>query len=130
MAARTEKALGNRRLRKNPSLSTRRAAPSTAGERPITLLRTAKGTRPEFFDDPAIDQLFAIVTALAAEASVAFDRIDTLERLLEQQGTLSPGAVEAYRPNDDAVDAGRRRREELLQRVFAVFEHGGPRRAD
>jgi hypothetical protein len=125
MVARPGKNLVNRRPRKNTGL----AAPSTAGERPITLRRTAKGTRPEFFEDPAIDQLFAIVTALAAEASVTFDRIDTLERLLEQQGALASGAVEAYRPGDDAIDSRRQRREELLQRVFAVFEHSGPRRA-
>jgi hypothetical protein len=100
----------------------------TAPARPIALLRNAKGKRPEFFEDPAIDQLFAIVTALAAEASVAFDRIDTLERLLEQQGTLPSGAVEAYRPSEHALDARRQQREELLQRVFGVFEHSGPRR--
>jgi len=34
------------------------------------------------FDDPAIDQLHAAYVTLATELAVAFERIDTLERLL------------------------------------------------
>jgi N-methylhydantoinase B len=75
-----------------------------------------------------VDAGATLVTAFAAETSVAFDRIDTLERLLARQGTLSANAVEAYRPDEDAVAASGRRREELVQRVFGVFEHSAPRR--
>jgi len=100
-----------------------------AAAQPALLLRTSKGTRPGFFDDPAIDQLFAIVTALAGEVSVAFDRIDTLEQVLGRQGTLQPQSLESYRPSPDVIDARMRKREELLQRVFAVFESAGSRRA-
>jgi hypothetical protein len=87
----------------------------------IELPRRAKGERPYFFDDPAIDQLHAMFLALSAELSVAYDRIDTLERLLERKGLVPRAEVEAYRP-DDAVDGERAaRRAEYLQRIFRIF---------
>jgi hypothetical protein len=87
----------------------------------VQLPRRAKGERPYFFDDPAIDQLHAMFLALSAELSVAYDRIDTLERLLEQKGLVPRTEVEAYRP-DDAVEGARAaRRSEYLQRIFRIF---------
>jgi hypothetical protein len=88
----------------------------------VRLPRRSKGRRPEFYDDPAIDQLFAIVTALAAEMSVAFDRLDTLERVLVRRGALSAAALESYEPDPRAAQQRAQRRDELLQRVFAVFD--------
>jgi hypothetical protein len=88
----------------------------------VQLPTIAKGVRPEFYEDPAIDQLFAIVTALTGEISVAFDRLDTLERLLVQARALPAGAVESYVAGGAAALQRARNREELLRRVFAVFE--------
>ena len=96
----------------------KQAGPEEAG---VRLPRDPKGRRAQFYDDPAIDQLWAIVLALTAEVSVAFDRIDTLERLLQRAGSLRPGEIDAYLP-DEATAAGKnRRREELIQRVFQVL---------
>ncbi|MCS6946647.1 MAG: hypothetical protein NZM12_03425, partial [Steroidobacteraceae bacterium] len=58
-----------------------------------------KGHRPYYFDDPAIDQLHAALLGLAGELAVAFDRIDTLERLLAERGVLTPEAIEQYQPD-------------------------------
>ena len=53
---------------------TRSAETSTSTAGALRLPRISNGVRPEFYDDPAIDQLFAIVTALtgtgAAPASI------------------------------------------------------------
>ncbi len=87
----------------------------------IRLPRNPKGRRAQFYDDPAIDQLMAIVTALTAEVSVAFDRIDTLERLLERAGSLREADVESFVPDAEAGATRARRREELIQRVFQVL---------
>ena len=87
----------------------------------VRLPRDPKGRRAQFYDDPAIDQLWAIVLALAAEVSVAFDRIDTLERLLERAGTLGRDDVERFVPDEAAAAERNRRREELIQRVFQVL---------
>jgi hypothetical protein len=90
--------------------------------KPVCLPRMAKGHRPEFYEDPAIDQLFAIVTALTGEISVLFDRLDTLERVLIEARTLPADAVESYLPDAPAAAARGERRDELLRRVFAVLE--------
>ncbi len=103
----------------NPRAPKPRAA---AARRDVVLPRIAKGRRPEFYEDPAIDQLFAIVTALTGEISVLFDRLDTLERLLDAAGTVPAQAIEAYVPEEAAATLRAERRDELLRRVFAVLE--------
>ena len=64
--------------------------------------RKAKGKRPAYFEDPAIDRLLSIVMALAGEVSVNRERLDTIERLLDAKGTLSRVDIEAFRPDRDA----------------------------
>ncbi|MCZ8130493.1 MAG: hypothetical protein O9284_04245 [Steroidobacteraceae bacterium] len=114
--------------------SKRRAAPvasapaagSASGVLPRQLPRDPKGGRAQFYQDPAIDQLWAVVTALTAEVSVAFDRLDTVERLLERDGRVTRAAIEAWRPDDAATQERAERREELIARVFQVLsQYGG-----
>ncbi|MGB7419618.1 MAG: hypothetical protein WA918_10610 [Erythrobacter sp.] len=62
----------------------------------------AKGRRPEFFDDPALDRLYSTVFALAAEVSALRERQDTLERLLDEKGTVSREDIETYVPDREA----------------------------
>lgn len=62
----------------------------------------AKGKRPAYFDDPAIDRLLSIVMALAGEVAVTRERLDTVERLLDAKGAISRADIEAYRPDRDA----------------------------
>jgi hypothetical protein len=107
--------------KKTGKKTTARRAPPRTAQPAIRLPRDPKGRRAQFYDDPAIDQLWAILLALTAEVSVAFDRIDTLERLLEQAGTLRPDEVEGYRPDESASEERNRRREALIQRVFQVL---------
>jgi hypothetical protein len=119
-----------KRKRPAPLGAGERAVPRRAGERPaprgaserVKLPTLAKGIRPQFYDDPAIDQLFAIVTALTGELSVAFDRLDTLEQVLVQARSLPAGAVASYVAQGADAERRARHREDLLRRVFAVFE--------
>ncbi len=62
----------------------------------------AKGARPKFFDDPAVDRLLSIVLALAGEVAVVKERLDTVERLLDARGTISRADIEAYAPDRTA----------------------------
>ncbi len=64
--------------------------------------KRAKGKRPAYFDDPAIDRLLSIIMALAGELAVTRERLDTVERLLASQGVIAREAIEAYRPDPDA----------------------------
>lgn len=61
--------------------------------------KRAKGKRPEFFDLEAVDRLYSMVFALAGEVSALRERQDTLERLLEEKGTLGRAEIEAYEPD-------------------------------
>jgi predicted metal-dependent phosphoesterase TrpH len=97
-------------------------APAAA---PARLPRDPKGRRAQFYQDPAIDQLWAVVAALAGEVSVAFDRLDTVERLLERDGRVTRAAIEAYRPDEAAASERASRREELIARVFQVLSQYG-----
>ena len=100
------------------------------GEKPIKLPRQAKGKRPQFFSDPGIDQLYSIVLELSAELSVALDRIDTLERLLDDRDVATLAEIQDYQPTD-AVDAERAEaRERYLQRIFRVLSYDDPQAAE
>jgi len=93
------------------------------GEQKTKLPRHAKGKRPQFFSDPGIDQLYSIVLELSAELSVALDRIDTLERLLDEHDVASLAEIQDYEPTD-AVDSERSKaRERYLQRIFRVLSY-------
>jgi hypothetical protein len=81
----------------------------------------ARGPLPQYFDDPAIDQLHAALLALAAELSVAYDRIDTLERLLEKSGAFARGDVDRYEPDEAAQRERAARREALVNRLLRPF---------
>ena len=86
------------------------------------IARVAKGKRPRYFSDPAIDKLHAIVMSLIGELSVTRDRLDALERLLEEQGTLSRGDLESFQPDPDAEAERQTRREAYVRRVMRIVE--------
>ncbi|HPF26031.1 MAG: hypothetical protein R3F58_07545 [Steroidobacteraceae bacterium] len=80
-----------------------------------------KGHRPYFFDDPAIDQLHTALLAVTQELSVARERIDTLERLLEQSGHLRRAAIETFQPDASAEAERTVQRAALVDRVLKPF---------
>ena len=92
----------------------------------VKLPRRAKGKRPQFFDDPAIDQMMTFILELATEVSVVYDRLDTVERLLDQKGTISRADIEAYRPNDTIESERMARRDGYLKRVFRMHGEDPP----
>ena len=87
-----------------------------------SLPRVPKGKRATFYAEPGVDQLYGIVTALAAELWAARERIDTLERVLEQSGAIPPDAVEGFAPGPELAARRQQEREAFIQRVFQVLE--------
>ena len=77
-----------------------------AGKGDVKLPRVSKGKRPRYFDDPAIDQVMTFLLELMAEVSSLRERVDTVERLLDEKGAISRADIEAYRP-DAAGEAER-----------------------
>ena len=74
------------------------AAPAAAPQ--IKRIRTAKGRRPYFFDDPNIDKLLAMIMALTGEVSVIRERLDTHERLAEKKKLPTSDNIEGYKPTE------------------------------
>jgi hypothetical protein len=90
--------------------------------KPKPLARVAKGRKPQYFADPATDKLLSMVLALTQELSVARDRIDTLERLLDRAGVLATQTVDDYLPTADEAAARALLRAAMLRRVFRGAE--------
>jgi hypothetical protein len=86
----------------------------------IKLPRRAKGKRPQFFDDPAIDQMMTFLIELTTEVAVLRERQDTVERLLDQHGSVTRAAIEAYRAPPEVEAERTAAREAYLKRVFRM----------
>ncbi|HPF27331.1 MAG TPA: hypothetical protein P5528_08335 [Steroidobacteraceae bacterium] len=114
--------------RKKKTSDKARSKPGQRAKSPRTtaadfkLPRRAKGKRAQFYDDPAIDELMAIVISITAELSVAFERITTLERILARRGQIELDEVEDYEPDDEESAERAMQREALIARVFQVLE--------
>lgn len=78
----------------------------------------AKGKRPQYFEDPAIDRTLSILMALVGEVSVLRERLDTVERLLEAKGSISRADIEAYEPDRAAGHERGLRTAEYIARVM------------
>lgn len=121
MAAKQSKKRPGRAPAKAARTAARAAAAAAPAER-VRLARVAKGRKPQYFSDPAVDKLLAITMTLAAELSVTRDRLDTVERLLAKRRVLSPRDVDAFEP-DPAAEAEREaRRQAYLERVLRAVQ--------
>ncbi|MHB9880637.1 hypothetical protein ACSMXM_13400 [Pacificimonas sp. ICDLI1SI03] len=88
----------------------------------IRLPRTAKGKRSSFYDDPAIDDLMTYLLEHMAETAALRERVDTLERLLEDRGILSAKEVEKYSPSAEVEKARSDWVRAFLRRVIRLHE--------
>ena len=82
----------------------------------------AKGRRPELHDDPAIDRLLSLTMAVVGEVSVLRERMDTVERLLEQKGSISRADIEAYVPDRAAGQERGLATRAYISRVMRGFQ--------
>lgn len=89
---------------------------------PKRLQRKARGERPYFFDDPSVDKVVAMVMGLAGETAVMRDRLDTLERLLEQKGLVKRSEIELYDPSPGVMAERAAWRETFLSEVLRIVE--------
>ncbi len=89
---------------------------------PIRLRRKAKGERPYFFEDPAVDKLLSMLMGLAGEVSVMRDRLDTVERIAEAKGLFLQSDIEAYEPSTEVLEARAARREEFLGEITRIVQ--------
>jgi hypothetical protein len=81
----------------------------------------ARGPRPTFFADTQLDRFHVMLVALLQEVSVVRDRLDTIERLLDERGVLTRADIEAYLPDTDAEAERSEERSALIERVLRVI---------
>ncbi len=86
------------------------------------LKRKAKGERPYFFADPNVDRVIAMVMGLAGEVAVMRDRLDTIERLLENGKALRRRDIEMYKPNEEVTADRAAWRESFLGEILRIVE--------
>ena len=78
----------------------------------------AKGKRPQYFDDPAIDRTLSIVMAVAGEVAVLRERLDTVERLLDAKGSITRADIESYVPDRKAGQERGMLQKEYVARIL------------
>ncbi|MEA5537592.1 hypothetical protein VB834_00950 [Limnoraphis robusta Tam1] len=86
------------------------------------MLKTAKGQRPVYLNDPQEDKMLGIIMALAGEVSVLRERLDTVERLLETKGILSTVEIENYQPDERISEQREQWRIEYIARILRILE--------
>ena len=84
--------------------------------------RTIKGKRPSFFEAPGVDYLMHMVMVLTQELSVTRDRLDTLERLVEEKGVLERAEFNQFSPDQGCLEDREKNRQALLKNLFSVLD--------
>ena len=106
--------------RRDPA--TNKSAAPAAGTNKPRIARVAKGKRPQYFSDPAIDKLLWMTVSLMEELSVTRDRLDAVERLLERKKTLRRSDVENFAPDAAAAAERDSRRAAFIDRVMRIVQ--------
>jgi hypothetical protein len=116
MATRPKKTLKKTGPTARPTRKTSSAVP------PPRIARVAKGRRPQYFSDPAIDKLLWITVTLMEELSVTRERLDTVERLLDRKRVVARRDIENF-SGSPAEEAERTvERNAYVDRVMRVLQ--------
>lgn len=99
-----------KRSRKSVPAATQAPAPRIA--------RVAKGKKPQYFSDPAIDKLLWMTVTLMEELSVTRDRLDAVERLLAKKRVLRANEVDRWKPDTKSATERDIRRKAFVDRMM------------
>jgi len=81
-----------------------------------------KGKRPFFLKDPDVEKVLAVTMALAQELAVIRERLDTVERLLDKNGSVTRKDIEAYAPTKPEAEERGAWTQEYLARILRVYQ--------
>lgn len=81
-----------------------------------------KGKRPFFLENPDTERVMAITMAVAQELAVMRERMDTIERLLENKGTISRADIENYDPPKEIAEQRGAWTQEYLARILRIYQ--------
>lgn len=89
----------------------------------ITLAGTkAKGKRPQYFELAESERLMSILLAVAGELAVTRERLDTVERLLQQKGLLLQADLDGYEPDATASAERALLHQEYIARILRIVQ--------
>ncbi len=91
----------------------------------VKLPRVTKGKRPYFFEDQSVDQMMTFILELMTEVLVLRDRQDTIERMLDEKGTLSRDDIKSYIPDGDVEAERTADRAAFVTRVLRIHTPEG-----
>jgi len=90
---------------------------------PITLAGTkARGKRPYFLENPEVERVLSITMAVAGELAVLRQRLDTVEELLAEKGSITKADIEAFTPDAEQAKARGRWNQEYLARILRIVQ--------
>lgn len=81
-----------------------------------------KGKRPFFLKDPDVERVLSVTMALVQEVSVMRERLDTIERVLEDKGHLTRADIERYTPSQEIARERGAWTQEYLARILRIFQ--------
>ena len=84
----------------------------------IALPKIAKGKRPVVFEDANIDHLVTMVLEMSAELYAVYQRLDTVERMLDEAKLVDRTKIDDYQPSEAAEAERAEWRELFLERLF------------
>lgn len=87
----------------------------------VPVIDVAGPERPRFLADASNEKLWDVVLALSGELAATRSRLDALERVLAERGSLPPGAIDDWQPSRDAAVARVHDMQAYTQRVFETL---------
>ncbi|HEY9090141.1 hypothetical protein [Parasphingorhabdus sp.] len=87
----------------------------------MTMKREAKGKRPSFYEDQALDQMMSMIMVLAGEVSVLADELDSTHRVMKAHGIDIASEIAELEFDDEALEMREARRQQMLDRLFYLM---------
>jgi hypothetical protein len=84
--------------------------------------RTPKGLRPYAMNEPHAERVLYVAMAVATELSVLHDKVDTITRLAEAKGLLTPQEIEDYTPPPEVAAEREAWRKAYIRRLLRIME--------
>jgi hypothetical protein len=76
-----------------------------------------------FFANPAVDNVMSAVIALGSEFWALQRRMNVMETLLEENGSVSKDMIEAYAPTPEQHAAWNEQRDRFIRRVYSFLQN-------
>lgn len=81
--------------------------------------RRTQVTKRHWLGDPMLDTVMQVVVEMAKELYVTRDRLQVIERLLDERGAISRADIESWDAGADDDEEVRRARDDFIAKILA-----------